>query len=283
MQRGQAAKLLGGRESASDDPALDLVELVDVPAAVVCALCGQPDCTGCGEIIDEPTHGSGVVAIIPWEHRSQSLPVRWWSTAHLATLNHRAFFSALPDGDWVAPLTFAIVSELVAVSGLVLTGMLLALPFIPTLPGLLWSDAIVRHVVLEAILWGVPLLSAIMVGLHALHGVVTDLAAQQEGSRRRGRGLRFGLYGCGWDVVTMPFGLIVVGLTQGLGGVARALPLGLTAPGQSVRSYLSGVHGLPVERARKAARRALRLTALSLFALLAVAGFAAYLSLRLSR
>jgi hypothetical protein len=278
MQRGLAARNRD-RDSFDDEQALDLVE---VPAAVVCALCGRPDCLGC-DTLDEPTQASGVVAIVPWEHRTQSLLPRWWSTAQLATLNHRSFFSALPDGEIRAALTFAVLSELVAVTGLVITGLLFALPLVPSLPRLLLSDSIVREVLLEAVLWGVPLLAAIMVGLHALHGVVTDWAAQREGSRRRGRGLRFGLYGCGWDVVTLPLGLVILAFTQGFGSAARALPLGLTAPGQSVRGYLSGVHALPEERARRAARRAARWTGLSVVALFLVASLAAFVSVKLSR
>ena len=102
MRWGQSAAG-SARESATD-------ELADVPAAVVCAFCGQPDCQGCGLPVDEPTHGSGVMAIIPWERPGLSLLTRWWSTAHLATLNHRAFFSALPEGSWRPALTFALLA-----------------------------------------------------------------------------------------------------------------------------------------------------------------------------
>lgn len=279
MTRGLAAKGRA-RQSHHDDPALDLVE---VPAAVVCALCGDPACLGCQSEFEEPINASGVVAIVPWEHQHPSLLPRWWSTAQVVTLNHRSFFSALPDGAVRPALTFAILSELFAVTGLVATGFFLALPLVPSLPTLLRSDPIVRSVLVESVLWGVPLLAAIMVGLHALHGVVTDYAAEREGSKRRGRGLRFGLYGCGWDVVTLPLGLVILAITEGFGSAARAFPLGLTAPGHSVRSYLSGVHGLSEASVRRAARRAARWTALSFFALLVIAGCAAFVSIKLAR
>ena len=35
-----------------------------------------------------------------------------------------------------------------------------------------------------------------------------DTAARRQGSQNPGRGLRFGLYGCGWDLVTLPLGLL---------------------------------------------------------------------------
>jgi hypothetical protein len=254
------------RDSSPDETALDWA---DVPAAVVCATCGQPDCAGCDpSLMDEPTHGSGVMAIIPWERPGARPVVRWWTTAHLATLNHRTFFAGLPDGEWRPALTFAVVSELVAVTGLTITGLFLALPFMPWLPRLLAADPIVRGVVLEAVGWGIPILAGVMVGLHLIYGVFTDVAARREGSRRRGRGVRFGLYGCAWDVVTLPLGLLIVALTDGLGALSKTLPLGLTAPGQAVRGYLAGVHGLTPECAQRAARRAGGWTGLCLLGVL---------------
>ncbi len=266
MRWGSTAAAQAARNSVPDDAAL---ELADVPAAVVCAFCGQPDCSGCDGVLDEPTRGSGVVAIIPWERPGLGLVTRWWSTAHVATINHRAFFSALPDGDTRTALGFAILSEVVAVSGLLLTGLVLALPFMPTLPALLARDAVVQRALFDAVVWGVPLVSTLMVAIHALHGVLTDLAARREGSRRRGRGLRFGLYGCAWDVITLPLGLVLVAISDGPAAAARALPLGLTAPAHAVRGYLSGVHGLAQDDARRASRRAARWTGVGLLVLIA--------------
>jgi hypothetical protein len=256
------------RDSAGDETALDLT---DVPAAVVCATCGQPDCSGCDAALDEPTHGSGVMAIIPWERPGQRALTRWWSTAHLATLNHRSFFAGLPDGEWRSALTFAALCELVAVSGLAVTALLLALPFMPWLPRLLLHDPLVRRTMLGAIGWGIPVLALVMVGLHVLYGLFTDAAAHKEGSRRRGRGLRFGLYSCAWDVVTLPLGLLIVALTDGFASAGKALPLGLTAPGQAVRGYLASVHALSPDRVKAAAHRAGRWTAVALIVLLVAA------------
>jgi hypothetical protein len=84
-------------------------------------------------------------------------------------------------------------------------------------------------------------------------------------------------------VITLPLGLSIVALTQGIAASARAFPLGLTAPGQSVRGYLSGVHALPADRAHRAARRASRWTALSLLVLVLIASVAAFVSVQLSR
>src|SRR5215813_12660054 len=77
-----------------DDGALDWA---DVPAAVVCAFCGKPDCSGC-IAVEEPTNASGVVAILPWERPGLGLVTRLWATARLATLSHREMFASLPEG-----------------------------------------------------------------------------------------------------------------------------------------------------------------------------------------
>ena len=45
-----------------DDEPVD--SFFEVPAAVLCALCGQADCPGCTAATE---HESGVLAIVPWE------------------------------------------------------------------------------------------------------------------------------------------------------------------------------------------------------------------------
>jgi hypothetical protein len=236
-----------------------LLELSDVPAAVVCASCGQPDCPGCLGV-DEPTHASGVVAIVPWERPGLSALSRLWATARLATLSPREMFSGLPDGDLRAPLTFAILAESLAVAGLapLLFGLTLIAP--DTVQAAL-RDPALGGFLLRACSVAGPGLAISMVVLHALHGVTIDRAARRVGSRRRGRGLRFGLYACGWDLVTLPLGLVAVALGDGPAAAGRALAAAITTPSIATRAYLGGFHALDPERARVAARRAGRMTA----------------------
>src|SRR5688500_5836117 len=111
---------------ADDDGALDFAE---VPAAVVCAFCGRPDCAGCMDVA-EPTQASGVLAIVPWERPGQAVLGRLWATARLATLRPSELFAALPEGGVLAPLSFALLSELVSVVGLALT----AIPLVALAP-----------------------------------------------------------------------------------------------------------------------------------------------------
>jgi len=275
---------MGKRESAdvrpSDssrarlDSALDLVE---VPATVVCALCGTPDCPGCAF---EGTNASGVVAIIPWERPGVGFFRRLWQTSMLATVHARTFFGALPEGDLSLAFAFALVCETFAVTGLSLGGALLALAFLPELPRLMIDDPSLRRLVLRGALSGIFMLMFAMVSVHAAHGMALDMAARRLGGRSKGRGLRFGLYACGWDLITLPFGLLTIALLEGAGAARRAAPLGLTAPLQAAEAYLTGLHGLSPEAARLAARRAAYFTAVPLLTVLAAGVLVVALALR---
>ncbi len=276
---------MGKRESAdvrlpdSSRARLDSAfDLVEVPATVVCAVCGTPDCLGCA--VDEPTNASGVVAIIPWERPGVGFFRRLWQTSTLATAHARTFFGALPDGDVSPALAFALVCETFAVSGLGLIGALLALAFLPELPRLMLDDPSLRRAVVRGTLSGIFMLMFAMVSVHAAHGVALDLAARRLGGRSNGRGLRFGLYACGWDLITLPFGLLTTALVDGVAAARRAAPLGLTAPLQAAEAYLIGLHGLSPETARLAARRAAYFTAVPLLTILAAGVLVVALALR---
>jgi hypothetical protein len=247
----------------SDDGALDWA---DVPAAVVCAFCGKPECQGCMSV-EEPTNASGVVAIVPWERRGLGLATRLWATARLATLSHRELFAALPEGESRPALAFACVAEFAAALGVGVCAAL-ALGLAPDLTSTVLHDPYLRGLLWRAFAFGVPGLAALMIALHALHGVLVDRAATRAGSRKRGRGLRFGLYACGWDLVTLPVGLAIVVATEGLAAARRAAGLAVTVPAQATEAYLTGVHALDPERARKAGRRATGQTVLVALAVL---------------
>jgi hypothetical protein len=254
-------------KSDPDDGGLDWA---DVPAAVVCAFCGRPECGGC-IAVEEPTNASGVVAIVPWERSGLGWITRLWATARLATLSHRELFASLPEGNSRPAFEFALLSELIAAIGVAL-GVGGALALVPDFLRTAVHDAVVRQVLLRVIAWGVPGLAGLMILLHALHGVLVDRAARAAGSKKRGRGLRFGLYACGWDLVTLPFGLLVVALTEGLATTKRAAGLAVSIPSQATRAYLTGVHALNPEAAKKAATRANAQTALGALVLLGVIG-----------
>src|ERR1700753_140965 len=121
MAQGSNAQARPEAGASRDDSAFDLLE---VPAAVVCASCGNPDCSGCG--VEEPTNASGVIAIIPWERPGVGVLRRLWQTSFLATTHARTFFGSLSDGDVSTALAFALVCETVAVTGLVIGAGMIA-------------------------------------------------------------------------------------------------------------------------------------------------------------
>ncbi|MEO6600842.1 MAG: hypothetical protein ABIQ16_13270, partial [Polyangiaceae bacterium] len=166
------------------------------------------------------------------------------------------------------------------VFGLSIGAALIALLCLPSLPALLVEDANLRSSVVRGVGFGSLVLLAAMVSLHAIHGAALDRAARRFGGRNSGRGLRFGLYACGWDLITLPFGLLATALISGLGAARAAAPLGLTAPRQASEAYLCGHHGLSSDSARGAARRAAYLTALPFLCVIALAALGVIFALR---
>lgn len=242
------------------------IDLDDVPAAVVCAHCGRGDCLGECEGTDGT---SQVFAIIPWERSSGPWIPRLWGTARLTTLSHEAFFGSLPGGDVAPALRFAVVVELAAVTVHALLLAALACVLFPSLSRQLLSSDILLRVALQGGLLGVPLVAALAIGLHVLHGVGLDLGARLQGGRPR-HGVRFGCYSCGWDLVTLPLGVLLTALLVGPGAALRTVRLGLTVPHRAGAAYLRGVHQLGGSALRRAGRTGglLPVTALLTVALL---------------
>jgi len=251
-----------------DEGALDFSE---VPAAVVCATCGLPE-FNCE--MDRPSAFSGVVAIVPWERPGGTVMSRLWATAKLGTLSPAPFFSALPPGGVVAPLVFAVLSETLSALGLCMTLGTLGLLIVPALGAELLRDVALQGLVVRGIAGGVPLLSLAMILLHAAHGVALDASARREGSHQTGRGLRFGLYACGWDLVTLPLGLLVLTLTDGPVTALRHSARGLTAPNSAALAYLVHVHHFEPDVAARVSRRAVGIVFVPMVLLVGI-GFAA--------
>src|SRR5580698_8968925 len=181
-------------------------ELADseVPAAVVCAHCGDAECPGC---LDEQTR-SGVVAIVPWERPGAPALTRLWATARATTLDSERFFESLPDGPITPAFRFAVTAEIVASCAMVLLGIA---PIALIAPG--WM----RHVLVDEglpfarlLFVGIPALAAILVIAHVVHGLALERGARKSGARGAlQRALRFGLYAAGWDLVFGPIGAVV--------------------------------------------------------------------------
>ncbi len=104
--------------SKSRDDRDDLADS-EVPAAVVCAFCGDADCAGCR---NEQTR-SGVVAVVAWERPGAPALTRLWATARATTFDADRFFESLPDGPIAPALRFAFASEMIASGAMALLAL----------------------------------------------------------------------------------------------------------------------------------------------------------------
>jgi hypothetical protein len=223
----------------------------EVPAAVVCARCGDADCPGC---LHEQTL-SGVVALVPWERPGAPMLTRLWATARATAFDAEVFFLSMPDGPIAPALTFAVVAELLATAAMALS---IVLPMAVIAPG--WA----RHVAVEepAIALklaavGIPLIAALLVVAHAAHGWALDRGARRSGARAAvTRALRFGLYAAGWDLVIGPIGAIVVASSEGVAKAASIGAIGVGLPRRSSAAFLRGCYRLEGDPAGPAFRAA---------------------------
>lgn len=248
----------------------------DVPAAVVCAHCGDADCAGCR---NEQTR-SGVVAIVAWERPGSPAIARLWATARATTFESERFFESLPDGPIAPALRFALASELLASAAMALLALA---------PAALIAPRWVKHALLDEpasaarlAAVGVAGLATILVAAHVVHGWALDRGARRSGARgATTRALRFGLYATGWDLVVGPLGALVVAAKEGLG---KAFSIGVVLidlPGRSTRAFLRGCYRLEGAGAEPALRASYVAAAVATVvgAVAVVAAFAAALLL----
>jgi hypothetical protein len=230
----------GGDLQASND-------FVEVPAAVVCALCGDPDCMGCAEERSK----SGVIAIVAWERPGPAL-ARLWATAKSASVSAEAFFEALPDGQIMPALRFAFFAELVASTSMlgVLAGFALGLLAIL---GLL-PDGASLAIALRVALVAVFGLTTLLVAAHATHGLSLDKGARRvTGTEPKwSRALRFGLYAAGWDLVLGPVGFFVLLFKEGPKAAFGITRIAMRLPTRSSLAFLRGAYHIDADQAKPA-------------------------------
>jgi hypothetical protein len=229
----------------------ELDDLIDaeVPAAVVCAQCGDADCPGC---LHENTR-SGVIAVVAWERPGAPLWGRLWATARATTFDAERFFETLPDGPIAPALRFAILSEVLASTAM---GVALLVPVAALAPT--WAKHLFLHQPLTvarvsfAVVSG---LAGLLVAAHAAHGWALDCGARRSGARSAAtRGVRFGLYAAGWDLVVGPLGAVIVALKEGVGAALSIASVAVGLPGRSARAFLRGYYRLEGASAKPALR-----------------------------
>jgi hypothetical protein len=251
-----------------DDDVVD--SLFEVPAAVLCAACGQADCPGCTVASDTE---SGVVAIVPWE-RGGGLWTRLWATANATTQGAEAFFAVLPDGEISPAMRFAVLAELLAVLSMATILVPLAALVLPNLAIDIVQSPSLRGSALRWVVFGVPGLALWMVAAHVTHGAALDAGARRQGARpERRRAVRFGLYACGWDLMSGPLGALMMLVTRGRRDALELAELAMRVPGRASQAMLTGIYQLPPDRAARARR-----TGSAAAALLAVVSAAAVIA-----
>lgn len=253
---------------------------LEVPAAILCATCGRADCAGCAPSLADTDAGSGIVAIIPWE-RPGSVWSRLFATASATTRGAAPFFGALPDGPVGPALRFAVLAELCAV-GSVFAALTPAVALaLPRFSAALLADPARRAAIFGWLVVLVPALALWMVGAHVVHGWFLGRGAERAGGRPvRRRGLRFGLYACGWDLMSAPMGFVVTLFSQGFRAAGALFAASVAAPRASSDAFFEGVAAVPAA-GLAAARRASTVSAVitALVSGVAVVAFAVALVL----
>jgi hypothetical protein len=239
------------RQVVPDDETIDTAE---VPATVVCARCGSPDCLGCSPA-EENTQPSGVIAIIPWERRVGSAWSRLWSTAVACTQRPESFFGPMPNGELSPAFAFSVTCELLAISSVALTLLAALFAIFPGWSFLVMRDPHLRGLLLRLVMLGIPAFAGLLVTLHILYGWAVDRGAVRSGAKpHRAHALRFGMYACGLDLMTSPIGALYMLLTRGIGPTLDLVPAAFNVPSSALRALLRRVYHLTdesVPRARK--------------------------------
>lgn len=135
---------------------------------------------------------------------------------------------------------FALFVELTALGSLALVGLGLGFLIVPDVSRAIATTVAEDGPLTAASVAAVPVLAAVMVGLHAFWGVALELGARLAGADwRLGRGLRFAFYSCGWDLLTSPAGLLLGCLSGGVTQAWRETVCAARVPRTAMDVYLT--------------------------------------------
>ncbi len=207
----------------------------DIPPAIACAHCGDPACEGCTPAEPLARSEPPVHLVLPWEDSNGSLLERLAWTSELSASRPQVTFGSLTSGSISRALSFAVLCELLAVASFTLIWALCFYAAFPFVAKQMLTSPIVLALV-SAILFG---LIGFVVGVHALWGVGLEWGIARAGGKADlNRGLRFGLYACGWDLLTSPAGIWLLWRRSGMRAGLGQLRAATKAPRISVRAYL---------------------------------------------
>jgi hypothetical protein len=143
-------------------------------------------------------------------------------------------FGELPEGDMGPAFSFAMLAETLAIGSIALFVAMGALAAAPKFAARVLSNP----AVIELIAGAIVLVAAGMVALHALWGICLELGVAVSGGKARFRlGMRFGLYACGWDLLTSPAGILQGVVSRGFARAWEPIGAATRAPGAAMRAY----------------------------------------------
>lgn len=237
----QAGAADSSHSASNPPPPVSERELTDVPAAVVCAFCGQAECSGC----DREETASGIIAVVAWERTALPFTDRLWATSRATTRDAETFFSLLPDGSVWPALSFALVAEFIAVLSFALSLFAIACAVAWPLMAVLLTDPATAAPFARGVALGIPSIVVVLVVAHVVHGLFIDAGATRAGRRgARRRAIRFGLYAAGWDLVMAPAGLVLALAKEGLRFLPEYRKMLSGLPTRSSKALLAGTYGI---------------------------------------
>jgi hypothetical protein len=159
------------------------------------------------------------------------------------------FFGQMRPGPLLPAVTFAVICETVAIFGFSLVWASLFAVFFPQ-----WALHAARSPTFLGL--GVAIflsLLTLVVFVHVLWGLTLEWGVSRTKNAPDYRqGFRFGLYACGWDLLTSPLGLLWGILRGSNRGPFGLLVAGARAPRRAFVSYLRDHRGLDETQRKRA-------------------------------
>ena len=201
-----------------------------LPPVVICAVCRRTECSGCEEKVGAQELGP----VLAWEG-ADNWGARLWKTALACSTAPLRTFGELPEGQLASAFAFAFIAESIAIGSLGAVATAITFFVAPGLLNRVLMDRAASALIVTA---GLVLVTLLVV-LHVVWGLCLEAGTATTGGSAKWRlGMRFGLYACGWDLLTSPAGVL-----QGLlsrGPTAAWSPVGAAArvPRLAMRAYL---------------------------------------------
>lgn len=239
----------------------------DFPPVAHCLRCGEPTCDGCRA-------PSVREACLAWQTPDRQSVRSCWLTACQTVESWRSW-PGQPQLFVRRALAFALIAELGAASSLAACCLLVVLVFLPdAVWPLLWLPT--TWLWLSAMVSG---FAVVMVLLHVSWAVSLEGLLFISGLEVQWRsGLCFGLYACGWDLVTSPLGVMLSLLTRGRSAGLRLVKQAMLVPRAASEHYLVTLREAPPQNATALGVGSLALPLLLTAAFSASVGWFAWLS-----